>query len=182
MRTRLTGARMSGPTLAGIAVTGVPITYSVDGKQYVTITSGPLKGTAGGLGSVSAQWGTDSRLHPKRLLTFVLDGTAKLPPTPPPQRAKPLAAPDFKVDPALARAGAADYIRCIVCHGPGVVAGGIAPDLRASPLVLSRDGFAALLHGDSLVEKGMPQYAELSDVQLDGLRHFIRSKAEEALH
>ena len=27
---------------AGVAVTGVPITYSVAGRQYLTITSGPL--------------------------------------------------------------------------------------------------------------------------------------------
>src|SRR5262249_33314167 len=33
---------------AGVAVTGVPISFSVSGKQYLVITSGPLNGAGGG--------------------------------------------------------------------------------------------------------------------------------------
>jgi quinohemoprotein ethanol dehydrogenase len=65
---------------AGVAVTGVPITYRVDGRQYVSITSGPLNGATAAFGSVSARWGWTSSGHPRRLLTFALDGKARLPP------------------------------------------------------------------------------------------------------
>jgi quinohemoprotein ethanol dehydrogenase len=166
---------------AGVAVTGVPITYSVDGRQYLTITAGPLGGSTAGFGSISARFGWDPRIHPRRLLTFALDATAKLPATPPPHPAVPLEAPQFKLDPARASAGAHEYPRCVLCHGMGLVAGGIAPDLRASPVVLSAEAFAHIVHDGGLVPRGMPQFAELSPEQLDDLRHFIRQTARNDL-
>ncbi len=166
---------------AGVAATGVPITYSVNGKQYVTVTAGPLGGSTAAFGSISARWGWDSRVHPRRLLTFVLDGAAKLPPTPPRQPAVPLAAPEFVVDAAMVKQGETDYPRCVLCHGMGVVAGGIAPDLRASPVPLSAEAFNHIVRDGSLVARGMPKYPELSDAQLDGLRHFLRQKARDSL-
>ena len=162
---------------AGTAVTGVPITYSVEGEQYLTITAGPLNGATGGFGAASAQWGWDPRVHPRRLLTFKLDGRARIPPTPPPRKAQPLLAAEFQVDPAKATAGATEFLRCLLCHGPGAVAGGTAPDLRASAIPLSSDAFAAIVRGGMLVERGMPRFEELSDAQLESLRHYIRSKA-----
>jgi quinohemoprotein ethanol dehydrogenase len=166
---------------AGVAVTGVPITYSVDGRQYVSITSGPLGGSTAGFGSISARWGWDPRVHPRRLLTFALDATAKLPPTPPPRPAVPLDAPEFSVDAAKARAGEGEFSQCVLCHGMGVVAGGIAPDLRASPVPLSPEAFTHIVRDGSLAARGMPRFAELSDEQLDSLRHFLRQKARADL-
>ncbi|MGO9425792.1 MAG: PQQ-dependent dehydrogenase, methanol/ethanol family [Steroidobacteraceae bacterium] len=162
---------------AKVAITGVPITYSVNGRQYVTITSGPLNGATAAYGSVSARWGWASQGFPRRLLTFTLDGKARLPPTPLPTFAQPLAAPEFKIDPAKAETGSREYVRCVLCHGTGVVAGGNAPDLRTSPVLLSSAGFAAIVRDGSLVSRGMPQFAELSDAQLDSLRHYVRAKA-----
>ena len=165
---------------AGVAVTGVPITYSVNGRQYLTITSGPLNGSTAAYGSASARWGFASRGYPRRLLTFTLDGKAQLPAAAAPSYAKPLQAPDFKIDAVLAAAGAHEYVRCLLCHGTGVVAGGNAPDLRSSPVLLSAEGFAGIVRGGALVSRGMPQFPELSDAQLESLRHFVRSKAREA--
>jgi quinohemoprotein ethanol dehydrogenase len=164
---------------AGVAVTGVPLTYSVEGKQYLTITSGPLGGATAAFGSASARWGWQSRGHPRRLLSFVLDGKATLPPSAPPTFVQVLAAPDFKVDAAKAEAGAREYRACLLCHGTAAIAGGNAPDLRASPVVLSAEGFAAIVRDGALVERGMPRYAELADTQLEALRHYLRSRAEQ---
>jgi quinohemoprotein ethanol dehydrogenase len=164
----------------GVAVTGVPITYRVGDKQYITITSGPLGGASAAFGSIAARWGWDARIHPKRLLTFAVDASAKLPPTPPRSPAVPLVAPEFHVDPAKVSAGAQEYSRCTLCHGMGVVAGGIAPDLRASPVPLSRDAFAHVVREGALRERGMPAFQELTDEQLDSLRHFVRQKARDS--
>ena len=166
---------------AGVAVTGVPITYSVDGKQYVSITAGPLGGSTAGFGAISARWGWDPRVHPRRLLTFALDAQGKLPPTPPRKPAVPLEAPEFTVDVAKAKLGEHVYANCVLCHGMGVVAGGIAPDLRASPVPLSAEAFAHIVREGSLVTRGMPRYAELGDEQLEGLRHFLRQTARASL-
>jgi quinohemoprotein ethanol dehydrogenase len=166
---------------AGVAVTGVPITYSANGRQYVSITSGPLNGATAAFGSVSARWGWASLGFPRRLLTFTLDGKAALPPSPAPALAKPLAAPEFQIDSRLVEAGSREYVRCVLCHGTGVVAGGNAPDLRASSVLLSAEGFAAIVRDGALVSRGMPQFAELSDAQLDSLRHYVRAKARASL-
>ena len=162
---------------AGVAVTGVPITYSVQGRQYFAITSGPLNGSTAAYGSASARWGWASRGYPRRLLAFALDGNAQLPAGAAPSLVKPLEAPEFKIDPALVEAGGREYVRCLLCHGTGVVAGGNAPDLRASPVPLSAASFAAIVRDGALVSRGMPQFAELSDAQLESLRHFVRAKA-----
>jgi quinohemoprotein ethanol dehydrogenase len=164
---------------AGVAITGVPITFSAGGRQYVAITSGPLNGATAAYGSVSARWGWASRGFPRRLLTFTLDGKAPLPPAATPSFATPLVAPEFKIDQAKVEAGSREYVRCVLCHGTGVVAGGNAPDLRASPVLLSAASFAAIVRDGALVSRGMPQFAELSDAQLDSLRHFVRAKARE---
>jgi quinohemoprotein ethanol dehydrogenase len=166
---------------AGVAVTGVPITYSVDGRQYLTITAGPLGGTSGAFGAISARWGWDPRVHPRRLLTFELDASAALPPTPPRKPAVPLEAPEFKVDAAKAKAGERLYSNCTLCHGMSAVAGGIAPDLRASPVPLSAQAFAHVVREGALVSRGMPKFAEFSDQDLDSLRHFFRQRARESL-
>jgi len=165
----------------GEAANGTPITYSAGGKQYITLTAGPMTGVSGGFGQVSAQWGTVPRVHPRRLVTFVLDGKTPLPATPALQQVKPIAAPGMKVDAKLAQAGGDVYIRCMTCHGPAALAGGTAPDLRASPLLLTHDAFAALLRGKSLVARGMPQFEELTDQEIEQLRHFVRQQADTAL-
>jgi quinohemoprotein ethanol dehydrogenase len=165
---------------AGVAATGVPITYSAGGKQYVTITAGPPGGSTAG-GALAAQFGWDPRIHPRRLLTFVLDGQTALPPTPPRQQAQPLDAPEFQVDATKAQRGAREYSRCTLCHGPGAVAGGAAPDLRASAVLLSFPATAQVLRDGSLSTRGMPPFPELSDTQLEDIQHYIRQKARADL-
>ncbi|MBS0364687.1 MAG: PQQ-dependent dehydrogenase, methanol/ethanol family [Proteobacteria bacterium] len=160
----------------GVGTQASPITFTAGGRQYVSI----LAGWAGGqmlLGSLSAQHGWVGRDHPRRLLTYVLDGHAALPPSPPPSEPKPVDDPAMKVDPALALRGQSLYQRCLICHGAGVVAGGYAPDLRASPVPLNPVAFAAIVRDGGLVARGMPPFPELGDAQLAQLRHYIRQQA-----
>ena len=160
----------------GVGTQAPPITYAVNGKQYVSV----LAGWAGGmmvLGSLSAQHGWVGREHPRRLLTFVLDGTAQLPPSAPPSIPKPIDDTAFVVDPAKAKKGMELYLNCTICHGSGVVASGYAPDLRASQIPLSAGAFKSVVHDGALVSRGMPIFNELSDDDLDALRHYIRQRA-----
>jgi quinohemoprotein ethanol dehydrogenase len=68
-----------------------------------------------------------------------------------------------------------------MCHGPGAVAAGQAPDLRASTVVLSAEAFAAAVRGGALLNRGMPRFAEFTDARLEELRHYIRWQAKGAL-
>ncbi len=165
----------------GVGVSAPPITYSIDGVQYVSVLAG--WGGAGLLaGTLAAQHGWQYKGQPRRLYTFALDGAQALPPSPPPSAAVPIDDPGFAVDAALAHRGRAVFARsCALCHGGGAVSGGAAPDLRASAIPLARDAFAKVVVEGERVAKGMPSFPELGGAELDGLTHYIRSRARESL-
>jgi len=162
---------------AGAPVLAPPITYSVGGKQYVTVLTGAgVSGTVYGRSQQSFNLRYD---EPRRVLTFVLDGKAKLPPQRPPAPLTPPADPDFKPDAALASRGAAVFNgACVGCHGFGAIAGGHAPDLRAAAIVLDPATFRAIVKDGALVAGGMPQFGEFSDADLAALRQYIRTEAQ----
>jgi quinohemoprotein ethanol dehydrogenase len=161
----------------GVGTQAPPMSFEVDGKQYVSILAG-WGGAPSLLGSLSAQHGWVGRQYPRRLLTFALDGKAVLPTSPAPiAKVEPIDDPAFVVDPTLAEQGKQLYSRCVICHGTAAVAGGYAPDLRASPIPLSTEAFKAIVHDGGLLARGMPVFPELSDEDLDSLRHYIRERA-----
>ena len=163
---------------AGAPVIAPPITYAVAGRQYVSVLTG-MGTSAGFLGPLLKKYHIDYRTQKRRMLTFELGGKSTLPKSEP-FRLTPLEDSDYKPDPVPAARGAAIYnTRCVVCHGGGVVAAGIAPDLRASPVILSPDAFASILHDGALVANGMPRFEELSTKNRDDLRQFLRSKSKE---
>jgi len=161
----------------GSGISAAPITYAVDGTQYVSILVGwgaamPALGT-----SLSAQHGWAYRVHPRRLVTFAIGGDVELSPSPPPFFPEPLVSSDFVVDSALADAGESIFPgKCAICHGFGAVAGGGAPDLRASPVVLSREAFIDVVLGGGRREMGMPQFGNLSEIEAGALQHYIRAQ------
>jgi quinohemoprotein ethanol dehydrogenase len=163
---------------ARMGISGAPITYSVDGRQFVSVVAGWGGSAPAFFGSLTAQHGWQARVQPHRLLTFALGGKAKLPETPPPQKVTPVDDPAFVVDADKARAGATVFGgRCTVCHGLGAVASGYAPDLRASAIPLSAEAFADVVQRGSLELRGMPKYDELTSADLEALRHYLRSRA-----
>ncbi len=153
-----------------------PVSFGVGNKQYIAVMVGPPHGMVANLGAMSAQFGWDSRLHPRRLLVFTLDGKGELPPTPSPKVAQAVDVPEFAIDEALSKEGAKVYAQCQWCHGSGAIAGGAAPDLRASAIPMNPASFAALVRG-GVEARGMPKYPEISDRDLDALRHFLRARA-----
>jgi quinohemoprotein ethanol dehydrogenase len=161
---------------AAIPPLAAPISYGIGNKQYVAVLAGPPNGQAASLGAVSGQFGWDSRLHPRRLMAFTLDGQAELPPTPSPAVARPADVPEFTLDPALVDEGARLYKQCQWCHGEGAIAGGGAPDLRASAVPMNPPAFTAAVRGGNEV-RGMPRFGELSDRELSALRHYLRDRA-----
>jgi quinohemoprotein ethanol dehydrogenase len=80
------------------------------------------------------------------------------------------------LDEALVKDGIQQWSRCQTCHGPGAVAGGTAPDLRASAMALNAAQFSLFVRTGNEA-KGMPKFTELGDHELDALRHYIRDRA-----
>jgi quinohemoprotein ethanol dehydrogenase len=156
-----------------------PISYSVNGRQYVSMVTGNGASGAGFFSAGVSSYSTDYRL-PRRVLTFALDAAAQLPQAPPPP---PLVAPndpDYKSDTDLEKRGAIVYRRsgCGNCHGFDAVPGGAAPDLRISPQPSSQAGFTAILHDGVLVSNGMPRFEELSTEDIEAIRQYLRARGQ----
>lgn len=170
----------SGKTLwsfkSNTAIRAQPISYSVRGKQYVTVIAGGRYLNGDELLNVP-----DYRTERRRVLTFAIGGKDVLPASS--QAPEPYqAAPGFRVDPALAKAGAATFVgNCAVCHGFRAMSGGTAPHLLRSSIPLDRSAFTAVVREGGLLANGMPAYPELTDAQIDGLLHYLRQRARDEL-
>jgi quinohemoprotein ethanol dehydrogenase len=157
-----------------------PISYTVGGRQYVTLLTGlgmGMAAEAGMLGERLQQYAIDPRSQARRVLTFALDGNVPLPqntaPAPPPED------PGFRADASGANAGNALYDRhCLDCHGVSVIGAIHAPDLRRSAIPLSAGAFASVVRDGAFVAHGMPGFPELNETQLKVLRQYIRTQAE----
>jgi quinohemoprotein ethanol dehydrogenase len=161
----------------GLGMAAPPITYSVDGQQYVAILVGWGGAGPAFLGSLVAKHGWAYKAQPRRLIAFAISGQVELPPSAPPTFAEPLVSADFVVDSVLAEAGGITYAEaCTMCHGAGAVAGGVAPDLRASPVVLDREAFMNVVLGGQMLQNGMPRFAGLTELEAEGIQHYIRSE------
>ncbi len=165
------------------AQTGVlapPITYRVNGRQYVTVIAG-FGSSAAGLGPLQEHLGWDYRTQPRRVLTFVLGGTQTLPAAP--ARTTPAYPVDtgFRDEPGRAKRGALLYSSaCLTCHGANAIALGSAPDLRRSDAIVDPAVFADIVGKGALVGLGMPKFDNLSVEEREDLRFFLRSRAQES--
>jgi quinohemoprotein ethanol dehydrogenase len=155
-----------------------PISYSVKGKQYVTVLTG-LGALSALAGSAIERYGIDPNSQSRRVLTFAIGGNARLP-TASPARRDAVDDPDFRADPKAAEAGEAIYARsCMLCHGIAAISGTHAPDLRRSKVPQSAEAFTNIVHNGILVANGMPQFSELTAEQRDDLRQYIREQAQK---
>ncbi|MEJ2006340.1 MAG: c-type cytochrome, partial [Cyclobacteriaceae bacterium] len=165
----------------GLGIAAPPITYKINGRQYISLLVGWGGGYAGLGGVPAAELGWAYRKHMRRLVTFSLEGKQDMPKLAEPFIPQPADDPDFIVDDSFADIGALIYGKCSSCHGGDLISGGMAPDLRASAIPFNAEAFAAVVREGGRVSMGMPQYADMTDQELEGLRHFIRKTARNHL-
>jgi quinohemoprotein ethanol dehydrogenase len=84
---------------------------------------------------------------------------------------------DFAIDDKLADKGRGVYVEHCLCATARGQCRRATPDLRASPILLDPSALKAIVLGGARVPLGMPQFKELSDVDLEALRHFVRRQA-----
>jgi quinohemoprotein ethanol dehydrogenase len=70
----------------GLSMTGPPMTFMIDGKQYIAVSGGPSNAPPPSFGEEPAET-KPTKLGPSRLQVYALDGKANLP-TPPAANAK----------------------------------------------------------------------------------------------
>jgi quinohemoprotein ethanol dehydrogenase len=151
------------------AVYAAPITFELDGEQYIAASVG---GTSQG-NYYAPSYG--------RMLVFKLGGTASLPPnityTPPELNPPPSTA---SAD-VIARGGELYEENCSVCHGTNAVQQRSSfPNLTLSPLLYSQDGFDQVVLNGARVSRGMANFAgKLSADDSVAVREYIIARAND---
>ncbi|MXP30658.1 PQQ-dependent dehydrogenase, methanol/ethanol family [Erythrobacter jejuensis] len=164
------------------AQTGIvapPITYTVNGEQYVAVLAG-----WGGAYAITADGELVNDAKPvqniSRLLVFKIGGTAELPEQPELARL-PLDPPPSRASAEVIALGKQKYARyCAVCHAPAAVGSTVLPDLRRSATIANASAFTAVVHDGILKDNGMASFAgSLSKEEIDAIREYIIKRANE---
>ena len=148
-----------------------PVTYLVDGEQYISV----LVGWGGIQGQV---FQAVPRLHPGTLYTFKLGGDA-----PPPAKLPPLAKPltELTTDASELTIGRG-YNRyaenCMSCHGTPGTGNGTIPDLTRSNVGVYQLLQQIVLQG-LFESQGMPNFAgQITPQDVEDIRAFLLFTAQ----
>jgi hypothetical protein len=157
----------------GTGAIAPPISYMVDGIQYISIP-------VGWGGSVIALWerGTPE-VYPARIFTFKLDGKGKMPDYYATEKPKPLQV-NYPGTAAELKQGSTIYLQyCFPCHGPIDKSYGALPDLGHMQK-LKFDILDSIVLKGLLQPLGMPNFGDrLTPAQVDLLKKYIAASARE---
>ena len=158
-------------------IMAAPVSYEVNGEQYIAVLSGFGSAFSLQAGKVAAQSGNIRNIS--RVVAFKIGGTAALPPAPPEQKLV-LNPPPATADAATVAAGDHLFGRyCAACHGENAVGGGVVPDLRASTF-LGNDFFYEIVLNGAMKDAGMaPFKAVLDQKDATAIRAYLIQRANE---
>lgn len=170
---RATDGEKLWETPAGTGIVAAPITYELDGEQYVVVMAGWGGGFALAAGDAAAAAGVTDNTG--RLLVYKLGGRTRLPVHEVLERE--LEALPAELDAELVQQGNFTYHRyCGVCHGAGAVSGGVLPDLRKSAPAVYDTLDEIVLRG-ALLQNGMPRFdAWIGPRDVAALRAYLLSR------
>ena len=156
-------------------ITAAPITYSIDGEQYVAVAAGWGGAYTLGFGGVLP---TGSTADGGRLLVFKIGGDAQLPAVQESVTADlQVPAPLEVSEEVLAKGSEAYANRCSVCHGDQAYSYGSIPSLRVSKITGNADAWKAVVNG-ALAAAGMPDFSKALDEETaEAIRAFVISEA-----
>lgn len=157
----------------GIGIIAPPITYSVDGVQYVAV----MAGYGGGYGLPAAFAELQGPRPNGRLLVFALGGKASYKIARAPQAPPVIVQENWS--PATVTKGAELYGNtCSVCHGGGARSSGVLPDLRRSGVLADKASWQAVVHDGVLKENGMVGFAKwMSRDDIEAIRAYVADRA-----
>jgi len=156
-------------------IIAAPMSYEVDGEQYVAVMVG-----YGGAGALSAaSFLPDRPRLPGRLMVFKLGATAQAP------------AYDIPPKPVIDLAGVSSRgnavrgqllfnANCLVCHSPNA-SGGYLPDLRRSAQIRTPETFKAVVIDGALQANGMASFQRYLDpAKAEDIRAYLITEARRS--
>ena len=162
----------------GTGILAPPVTYMLDGVQYVTVMAG--WGGVPGLLNFPTLGVTKPGFG--RILTFAIGGTARLEIPPFGHTGPPKPAMHMNASRETVHEGKLLYATyCIGCHGVDAVAGAL-PDLRYATAEVHKQ-FSSIVLGGARESRGMPPFNDLlTQAQVRTIQAYVLSRAEESAH
>lgn len=158
---------------AGTGIIAAPVSYAIDGEQYVAVMAG-----YGGAYPLSSAFVDNPRPMPNgRLLVFKRGGKA------------PYEIDRIENAPAVTTAGdwgdatvkqgeAIYESTCGVCHGPAAISSGVLPDLRRSGYLADKAAWNEVVIGGTLKERGMISFAKwMTAGDAEAVRAYVAGNA-----
>jgi len=157
----------------GSGIIAPPISYAVDGKQYISIAAG--WGGVAGLGSKFTE-----QINPGTIYTFALDSTHAMPVFPKAEAKKLIDIP-FTATAKQVEHGKLLFSQyCGACHNLGT-GGGVIPDLTYSSEGV-HEIFNNIVLGGALLQNGMPKFkGRLTEQEVQEVHDYILSTAKEQI-
>jgi PQQ-dependent dehydrogenase (methanol/ethanol family) len=181
---RATDGERLWSAFAGTGIVAPPITYSIDGTQYVTV----LAGWGGAYGLNRPDPAGAGQDDPGRILTFALGSgsgggdVVAVDPVQPIRNSEEAASAvarypeiaDPTSTPQRVATGAQVYAGwCASCHGADANGGGVIPDLRRSDAAVFERYPAIVLEGERQ-QTGMPAFANrVTAEEVEAIRSYI---------
>lgn len=164
-------------TDVGTGIIAPPITYMVDGEQYVSIMAGwgGVYGLAFGRAAKE-----DNGAGPGRMLTFKLGGDLHLPIERESKKGLPEPLPLLPVSDDAVEHGKELYQRnCATCHGFGMVGAGVLPDLRYSSSNV-HEMWNDIVIGGAFSGNGMASFSDiLTEEDAQEIRAYVIKRTNE---
>jgi quinohemoprotein ethanol dehydrogenase len=160
----------------GVGIMAGPMTYAVNGTQYVAVMAG-----WGGPTTLGNRPIGKGKIARGRLAVFSIGGTARLQRTE--ESVLPVPMPTFKL--AISRSeidqGSTLYATfCARCHGGDVVSSGLVPDLRYANDSMHQK-FEQVVLGGALREFGMPSFSDdLTSAQVRSIEGYVLTRARQS--
>lgn len=161
---------------AGIGIMAPPMTYEVDGTQYIAVLAG-----WGGPEVLGHRAAGNGKVGPGKLLSYSLGGSATLPHDE--RVVPPVPMPTFQLAasrPEIEKGRILFATFCARCHGAEVASGGSVPDLRYAGTP-THEMFEEIVRGGARREMGMPSFSEdVTSAEVRLIHAYILDRARES--
>lgn len=155
-------------------VLAAPISYQVDGEQYITVAVG-----GGGAYGLMAGIKPPPSAAKSRVLTYKLGAQHQLPPIPIPADI-PVPPPRTDASSGQLESGSVLYAEnCSYCHGVAGISGGALPDLRRMQPTTHRF-FQQIVRDGLYLQAGMPHFGDiLSEQGVEDIHTYLIDKGNQ---
>jgi len=157
-------------------IVAAPVTYELDGVQYIAVASGWGGSYALGYGGVMPTGSATQQVG--RVLVFKIGGTDSLPEVNKIELHKPDIPETTTSKDVLAKGSTAYAHACVTCHGDQAFSSGLVPNLRFSAALSDADYWREIVYEGGLAENGMPNFGKIMDEEtVEAIREYVISLA-----